>query len=195
RLHIELITRWSQVESREIRSEISRPEISQRHQVFTVAGSKHGVVVNGALAAGDGPGQRRPLQGGREGKAVIDAALDLGAFLVVVPGDQLKVLQLIAAAVVLSRFGHRGQPGLSAELQNLAILSPQGQRIIEALEARTKSLERGELQRRAVEIVEIGQAHVAGSNRCLSAQPGEAAAGLRLGEATRVAKDENRIAR
>src|SRR5262245_46198009 len=139
-------------------------------------------MVNRALVASNAPLQLGAVQRSCDGKTIIDAALNLGGFLVVVPGDELKVFQLVGAAVVPAGLGHGNQPGLSAELLNFATVPPQGQRIVKAFEARTESFKRGIFQGSSVKTIEVGQAHVAGSDRGLRGKPGKSAVGLRFGK-------------
>src|SRR5579871_1043552 len=95
----------------------------QLHQILTIPGNKYRVVVDRALAClgTDAPAQSGPSYDGRHCGAVVDAALNLGAFLIVVPRSQLDGGELVGAGIVLVRLGERAKPGKSALLIDDAV--------------------------------------------------------------------------
>ena len=90
--------------------------VPKRHQVLSVGGSINGVMVQRVLLSGNGPAESLTGHRSRNGQAVIDAGFDLGSFLVIVPGRDLDVAELIACGIVIADIGQGRQPCLSALL-------------------------------------------------------------------------------
>src|SRR5581483_5615338 len=82
--------------------------------------------------------------------------LDLGPFLVVIPGDQLHSVKRAGGVVQASDLGESVQPGLATLLSADAVFGPGGQGVIEALEHRAKSMKAGMGLPGCVESAQVG---------------------------------------
>lgn len=71
----------------------------QRHQVLPICADVDRVMIDGVLVAAGLPLQGVARDRCQHTDAVVDARFDLGAFLVIVPSDQLQVGQLAAGIV------------------------------------------------------------------------------------------------
>src|SRR5207302_10710456 len=119
-------------EAAEIQSVSAGSDIAQRHEILAVGGDEHGVMIHGVLLPAQSPIQIGTGSGAAHAGAVIDAGLDLGAFLIIVPGDELKSIKLIVGVEILAFFLHGGQPSLGALLIHNAVGAPGSQSIVEA---------------------------------------------------------------
>ena len=156
-----------------------------------------GILRTGRLREVQGPIQRAAVVGHcrRETQAVVDAGLDLGALLVIIPSSYLGKGQLIATAEVTAMRGllERLQPGLSALLAgNARGWRPRRQGVIETLPAgacRNESrIALGRALRLVIEMLKVNEA--VSIRGIVVVDPGERAVGLRVGETAAIAINE-----
>jgi hypothetical protein len=91
-------------------------ELGQLHEILTVVADVYAVRIDGALASSNRPLQVIGGSGRSEAEAITDSRLDLGALLVIIPSDKLKVGQWLRSIVETVDCGERLQPGLAALL-------------------------------------------------------------------------------
>ena len=89
---------------------------SQGHQIYSIGGSEDSVVVQCVLLPGNTPAESLPRNGRRDSDAVVDAGFNFGSFLVIVPGWDLDVVELVPRGVVVADIGQGSQPRLSTLL-------------------------------------------------------------------------------
>jgi hypothetical protein len=123
-LHIRRIfPRW-QLIAGEVQGTCSGLQGIQRHQVLAVGADIDDVVIDRVLVSGDAPPHDGSGKVGRYGDAVIDTRLDLSALFVVVPGDELDGIELLAGVVEVVDLGEGLKPRLTTLLAGDAIGSP-----------------------------------------------------------------------
>jgi hypothetical protein len=88
----------------------------QLHEILAVVANVYAVRIDGALTSSNRPLQSARVHRRGYGKAVTDARLYLGAFLVVIPRDKLKVGQRLRGIIEAVDFRKCLQPGLAALL-------------------------------------------------------------------------------
>src|SRR5438045_744950 len=123
--------------------------VGQLHQVLAIGGNEYRIVVNRPLAGlgADAPTQRGTSDDGRKHSAVVNATLNLGAFLVVVPCSHLHGRELVGAGIVLASLGERVDPGKPALLIDNAVRAPGGKGVVEPFIAGAGSVLRRRLRR------------------------------------------------
>lgn len=78
-------------------------------------------MVHRVLIASHAPLQRTTGSRGSKTQTIVDAGLDLRAFLIIVPGYELQRRQLFSRVIQAVDFRKRLQPGLSALLAHDAV--------------------------------------------------------------------------
>src|SRR6266403_105095 len=105
---------------------ISTGHCSQPHQVSAIFRDEYVVMVNSAFVPSDLPLQCGSRKRGGDGQAIINSRLDFSAFLIVIPGYQLKCVELVARVVKAPDFSERLQPGFATLLTHHSLCSPSG---------------------------------------------------------------------
>jgi len=161
----------------------------QGHQILAVGADIYLVVVDGVFISGDGPLQAVPLQTRRNRKAIIDAGFDFRPLFIIVPGDKLDCIELVARVVVAVRLVESLQPGLSALLAHDAVLAPGSERVVEAFVGRPDGVFRRRRQTAFIELVEIRHPVIGHVHN----DPRVAASAHGMGESSRMLEDEVRV--
>ena len=90
RLHVEDIIPRSETVTAKVDGAVARPQRLQWHEILSVAADEDGVMIDRVLIAADTPAQLTSGDICINIEAIIDAALNFSAFLVVVPSNQLQ---------------------------------------------------------------------------------------------------------
>ena len=127
----------------------------ERHQVSTVAGDEHDVVIDRTFIPLRRPTQGVPGTRSGNAQAIVNACLDLRAFLIIVPGNELQGRQLLSRIVKAVDLRKSLQPGLPALLTHDPIRSPGHKGIVESFVCRPDGLFIREGYPGVVEVCEI----------------------------------------